>query len=60
MLDKLFGTVSYALVALCFLSLIPLVYFDVRPWVYFIPMGYVIYCFILLMISVVKRNFIDK
>ncbi len=60
MLDKLFGTVSYVLVALCLLSIIPLVYFDVRPWVYFIPMGYVIYCFILLMISVVKRNFIDK
>ena len=60
MLDKLFGTVSYILVALCLLSIIPLVYLDVKSWVYFIPMSYVIYCFILLMISVVKRNFIDK
>lgn len=60
MLDKLFGAVSYILVALCLLSIIPLVYFDVQSWVYFIPMSYVIYCFILLMISVVKRNFIDK
>lgn len=60
MLDKLFGTVSYKLVAVCLISIIPLVGFDVKPWVYLIPMSYVFWVFILLMCSVIKRNFIDK
>lgn len=60
MLDKLFITVSYKLVALCLLSIIPLAFFDVKPWVYFIPMSYVIWTFILMMCSVINRNFINK
>lgn len=60
MLDKLFITVSYKLVALCLLSIIPLAFFDVKSWVYFIPMSYVIWVFILMSCATIKRNFIDK
>ncbi len=60
MLDKLFITVSYTLVALCLLSIIPLAFLNVKPWVYFIPMSYVIWVFILMSCATIKRNFIDK
>lgn len=59
-INKLFGIISYKLVGICLLSIIPIKYFESPSWVYFIPMSYVAYCFIVMMISVVKRSFFDK
>lgn len=59
-LNKLYGIISYKLIGVCLLSIIPIKYFESPDWVYLVPLSYVAYCFIVMSAAAIKRSFFDK